>query len=486
MLVRVFRSIFNQLSKTVMLCVVFFILFMGLCTAFIMQNSAANMKKEISEIAKPTMAIKTSVDVLDWDEYFSPFKKDGYSKVNSNFKSTVTNYYDNLNKLADDNNVAYYDINMLISSRIPLIPYSEDDGLLIQGSSDENESLLNYSLFLNNNYQFFGHLASTRNVVPSFKYYGYDGELIAGRYFTESEIENGENKIIIYGDSKYFDGINTRSLNVGDILTYTLFKQASNTPIISNGSIIGYEGSMEKEILATYEFEIIGIVENNSYFEEELFKINLIPEKTFIKIVEDCYKYVGDELSFGAISFIPTKYTLNSYDDIDKFVDDINDLSQLDLTYDYETNADEYISLFGEIEGINENFKILFIFLFSASLLILFLIIMFEIDNRKKEISLLTSLGQSKISVCMQFVLEYLFIIIISFILAFICSLIITAYISNNVISIDNSLYQYKVLISGLQIIVLSLLNVLSLIIVSAISILKISKLNIRETMLDD
>lgn len=485
MLVRVFKSILDQLSKTVMLCMVFFILFLGLCTAFIMQNSASNMKKEISEIVKPTVAIKTSIDVLNWDEYFTPFKKDDYSKANSNFKNIATDYYNDLVKLADSE-VSYYDINMLISSRISLIPYSEDDGLLMQGSNNDNELLTNYSLFLNNNYQLYGHLASTRNVIPSFKYYDYDGQLIAGRYFNEDEIENGANKIIVYGDSEYYDGVNTKQLNVGDTLTYTLFKQGSNMPIISNGSIVGYKGSNEKEILATYEFEVIGIVESNNYFDEELFKINLIPENAFIKIIEDCYKYVGDDLNSGAISFVPTKYTLNSYDDIDGFIDRINELSQLDLTYDYETNADKYMSLFGDIEGINQNFKILFIFSFVACLLILFFMMMFEINNRKREISLLMSLGQSKISVCIQLVLEYLFIIVISFILAFICSLIISNKIGNSILYIDNSLFEYKVSISSMQVLCLSLLSILSLTIVIIISILNISRLNVRETMFDE
>lgn len=109
---------------------------------------------------------------------------------------------------------------------------------------------------------------------------------------------------------------------------------------------------------------------------------------------------------------------------------------------------------------------------------------MFEINKRKREIALLLSLGQSKISVCIQFILEYLFMILVSLICALLCSMFVADKISKNINLLGD--VGFNISISFIQISLLFLVLMLGLLVVISISISNISRLNVRETMFDE
>ena len=174
-----------------------------------------------------------------------------------------------------------------------------------------------------------------------------------------------------------------------------------------------------------YEFEVIGILNGDKYRNHNDVigrSYTIIPEKTFMKIYEDVKSYKLSE--FDYIRVYPSIITLNSFKDIDKFVEKIGELNEFgDRNYKYETALDAYYGFAGNLDTLSLNSDILFKFSFVVSILLTIFIVSLDLNRRKKEIGLLASLGESKVAIMVQLVLEYLIIIVFT--------MIIAAFVSN-------------------------------------------------------
>ena len=141
-----------------------------------------------------------------------------------------------------------------------------------------------------------------------------------------------------------------------------------------------------------------------------------------MKIYEDVKSYKLSE--FYYIGVYPSIITLNSFKDIDKFVEKIEELNEFgDCNYKYETALDAYYGFAGNLDTLSLNSDILFKFSFVVSILLTIFIVSLDLNRRKKEIGLLASLGESKVAIMVQLVLEYLIIIVFT--------MIIAAFVSN-------------------------------------------------------
>lgn len=503
---RIIKSIFNQLSRTLLLCVVLIVLFVCLCSSYIMKNTASGIKETIYSYIKPKVALRSYVDFADKNSYanhISTRTADIY-KSQSSLENYIKEYSIDLSTLANSDYVLYSDTNMLADNRLHFASYTKGKGLLVQSYDSLSDSYIKsvYSVFqtsIANSLPFT--LASVSRSEDSFTHYGYDGQLVAGRYFNEDEIENGAYKIILYGNCYYTDGTNIEQVNVGDFITYSLYKDNyAYSVVYKDGTVdINSTINISREIINSYDFEVIGIIDSNSYYmidDFQVFNFNLIPEKIFLEIMNQSNEVVLDDFDtfgyyYGTYCFTPTVFELKSFNDLEPFIDLINELNDLNKNYYYETNADKYISFVSNIEGVYKSFDILFIFSLCACALILFFLIIIDCNNHKKEIGILKTMGETNKNICIQFFFEYLVIILFCFIVSFIIALLLSNNISSNILDLSalESL-EANIKINGS----LSLTNVLSLLSITLIvaipsilsTITYITRSNPKEIMLNE
>ncbi len=224
-----------------------------------------------------------------------------------------------------------------------------------------------------------------------------------------NKIENGALTCVLTSDIYlYKDGSFTK-VEVGDHIKYSIAQ-------VLDGEVNTYE---------EYEFEVIGILNGDKYRNHNDTigrSYVIIPEKTFMEIYEDVKSYKLSE--FDYIQVYPSIITLNSFNDIDKFVEKIGELNEFgDRNYKYETALDAFYGFAGNLDTLSLNSDILFKFSFVVSILLTIFIVSLDLNRRKKEIGLLASLGESKVAIMVQLVLEYLIIIVFT--------MIIAAFVSN-------------------------------------------------------
>lgn len=324
---------------------------------------------------------------------------------------------------------------MVVSNSLfKLTGYDKDEGLLVQSfyGSMNDESIIGYynnekELFENSNRLYVSYsnrFASVSKANYSDIYYGNEDKLVAGRYFDEDEIENGDFKIILNGYAYYCDGINIREINIGDTIKYSLLDNLTN------------------EVLKEYEFEVIGITEDVRRKPDDIARFNLIPKKTFLEIIDECYPLVKNSLYLsesylGSHAYFPSIITLKSLDSLESFLSKVEDLNNHGRNYTYETTASDYVVIAGQLESLKTSFESLFIFSLIASLLMLFSLITLDTFDRQKEIGILLSLGEPKKNIMIQIIIEYIIKIVISLVLALLLTHILLPDISNMLIDTD-------------------------------------------------
>ena len=418
---RIYRSIFNRLRQTSLLLVVMFVISLLLCVTFSIKNVSDVLNNKIAASVNPVVSINASNSVFnftkdesDWDL----LRKIGYQEY-------CEMYYEDYYQLIDELKPQYYDLNMTITNQ-SLVSYS-DEGLLydvndsellrkikLNKVSDEDiqEELFSFDGWLSGKYEYFHSVplcSTSKSEFTDLHYHFNEAAIKEGRTFNDEEIENGASTCVLTSNIFLYKDGSFSKVEVGDHIKYSIAQ-------VINGEVNIYE---------EYEFEVIGILNGDKYrnYNDVLGRdCVIIPEKTFMEIYEEVKSYKLSELDY--IQVYPSIITLNSFNDIDKFVEKIGELNEFgDRNYKYETALDAYYGFAGNLDTLSLNSDILFKFSFVVSILLTIFIVSLDLNRRKKEIGLLASLGESKVAIMVQLVLEYLIIIVFT--------MIIAAFVSN-------------------------------------------------------
>lgn len=415
---RIYRSIFNRLRQTSLLLVVMFVISLLLCVAFSIKNVTDVLNNKIAGSVNPVVSINAANSVFSYLRDYDPLRKIGYQEY-------CEMYYKDYYQLIDELQPQYYDLNMTMTNQ-SLVSYS-DEGLLYDVGSSEllrkiklnkvsdediQEELFSFDGWLSGKYEYFHSVPlcnTSKSEFTDLHYHFNEATIKEGRTFTDDEIDNGASTCVLTSDIYlYKDGSFTK-VEVGDYIKYSIAQ-------VLNGEVNIYE---------EYEFEVIGILNGDKYrnHNDALGRdCVIIPEKTFMDIYKDVKSYKLSE--FDYIMTYPSIITLNSFNDIDKFVEKIGELNEFgDRNYKYETALDAYYGFAGNLDTLSLNSDILFKFSFVVSILLTIFIVSLDLNRRKKEIGLLASLGESKVAIMVQLVLEYLIIIVFT--------MIIAAFVSN-------------------------------------------------------
>lgn len=414
---RIYRSIFNRLRQTSLLLVVMFVISLLLCVTFSIKNVSDVLNNKIAVSVNPVVSINAANSVFSYQRDYDSLRKIGYQKY-------CEMYYEDYYQLIDELKPQYYDLNMTMTMQ-SLVSYS-DEGLLYDvdgdllskikrnkvSEEDIQEKLPSLDGWLSGKYEYLRSIplcSTNKSEFTDLHYHFNEAAIEEGRTFNDDEIDNGALACVLTSDIYlYKDGTFTE-VEVGDYIKYSIAQ-------VLDGEVNTYE---------EYEFEVIGILNDRKYHNHNDVigrSYTIIPEKTFMKIYEDVKSYKLSE--FDYIQVYPSIITLNSFKDIDKFVEKIEELNEFgDCNYKYETALDAYYGFAGNLDTLSLNSDILFKFSFVVSILLTIFIVSLDLNRRKKEIGLLASLGESKVAIMVQLVLEYLIIIVFT--------MIIAAFVSN-------------------------------------------------------
>lgn len=494
---RIYRSIFNRLRQTSLLLVVMFVISLLLCVTFSIKNVSDVLNNKIAASVNPVVSINAANSVFSHQRDYDSLRKIGYQKY-------CEMYYEDYYQLIDELKPQYYDLNMTMTMQ-SLVSYS-DEGLLYDvdgdllskikrnkvSEEDIQEKLPSLDGWLSGKYEYLRSIplcSTNKSEFTDLHYHFNEATIEEGRTFNDDEIDNGTLTCVLTSNIYLYKDGSFNKIEVGDHIKYSIAQ-------VLDGEVNTYE---------EYEFEVIGILNDRKYHNHNDVigrSYTIIPEKTFMKIYEDVKSYKLSE--FDYIGVYPSIITLNSFKDIDKFVEKIEELNEFgDRNYKYETALDAYYGFAGNLDTLSLNSDILFKFSFVVSILLTIFIVSLDLNRRKKEIGLLASLGESKVAIMVQLVLEYLIIIVFTMIIAaFVSNIISNQFIDKidlnpevsdifNDKTLDYSdsisiLNKVKLTIDFVDLIKICLIQTVVILFTIILSAIQIFTIKVRKIMIDE
>ena len=387
---RSWLSISRKLSKTVILGIVMFVMANLVLASIAIKNAVGESTKFAKETLGSTVYLTVDMDKIreEMQQNMQPNTNGGPVRIRL---ERPTIYVDMVKDIAASQYVRdyTYGINgMAKEKKITAIENETQGGsgggftINIGGSLSAYGSMQIVGI---NSYAFINEVKN--NVM----------ELTDGSYFDE----NTNNKVIISSELAQ-----KNELKVGDKI-----ELINNEVDLEN---YDFRGGIEPEILSskTYEVEIIGIYDvNTDNFNANTIYMNVETAAQFLKEAN----YNNGNYGVDSIS-----YFLNSPEDIDGFLDEVNvkypNLADQNLKLDI--NASDYDKMAGPIEQVGSFADTILLIVVIASILIITLIINNNIKDRKYEIGVLMSLGGSKLNVIGQILTELVIIGTVGFILS--------------------------------------------------------------------
>lgn len=257
-----------------------------------------------------------------------------------------------------------------------------------------------------------------------------------GSFFTEDQIENGEPVIMIEKKLAELNG-----LSVGDTITTQKveMKRGKNDESDSDEAgiqitytIVGiYESSNSSE-LSDNNFEMsMNNVENAMY----------VPYTTILKMQENGLS--EDEITTlkeNGYTVESVTFIIDDPENSDAFIEEVQNMKDIDLTYrSLSIDNEAYQKMVGNIESVASTAKILVIVVIIAGSFIIMLLSMLTIKDRKYEVGVLLSLGESKLKVLFQLIAEVLIVGVISFTLSVLATSLFAQKITNYLLSNETS-----------------------------------------------
>lgn len=388
---RAFKYLKNKKGKTLLLGIIFLVIANFVLAGLLVHNASIKAQEQTR--------ISIGADVhysWNWDGVIQDIQRGVISReLISNLKgqSIISSdilteggapTYKNIMKVVDSQYVDYYDLGLVfnVASR-DLTEYTLD-------TDNPTNGIFQLKLF---------------NIPEPKVFKDGDAELKDGRFATNDEINNGANVVLIEENVAQLN-----NLKIGDSIPVTV-------------SILDTEN-------VAMNYEIIGIYKSNEAVGQDAFKgqsSGLPQNKLYIPFMN--LKTIG--LTDGEIdNLLITSNVISLKDPLDTDAFKAEGESKLDIKYgNLDANDALYNSLIGPIESLGSISKILVIIIAVAGALIIGLITALTINERKEEIGILLAIGENKMKIVSQFVLEVTLIALIAFAL----SSFTGSYLGNNI-----------------------------------------------------
>lgn len=212
------------------------------------------------------------------------------------------------------------------------------------------------------------------------------------------------------------------------IISYEL-AEANNLSVSDNITLTDSDDEEHTlKIIGIYQYK-----ENKGFTNYNKIYIDINSAESFLS---------SEEYNNGDYTITSAVFYLNNPDKVDEFKTEANklvtDLSDRNLTLDIDTNS--YDRMVSSIKGVQSFSNIVLVVVTVSAIVIISLIIINSLKERNYEIGVLLSLGEKKIKIIGQFILELLMITFISFILAIGTSKFVSQKFAN--VILDNQVSQ--------------------------------------------
>lgn len=243
-------------------------------------------------------------------------------------------------------------------------------------------------------------------------------EIIEGRYFTNEEIDNASNVIIIEQTIA-----NLNSITIGNNITITRQNQKRFEPNSSNSSeevnisyeVVGiYKTSNPTDVSDTNFRGSFKLTENTMYAP-----YTTILSANLVGISDSALESAKSEIEENGYQIQNVTFALKDPSDVENFINEVKSMSDINTTYRSLNASDaEYKKMVGPIENVAKTSKVLVIVVAIAGSFILGLLSMLSIRDRKYELGVLLSLGEPKSKIIAQLITEMIMIAVVAFSLA--------------------------------------------------------------------
>lgn len=454
MLRRIIRSIADQAGRSLLLILLMFILSISLSVGFLIRQGGINVNSEFLNAIKPETVLTGKLSYKSTSDFVGLYIRDNSLEDNNEY---TRDFYNDMMSIKEELNPDYFDIDMSMFSTVPCIAYADDKYLV----SDERDYWEMQLLEVSSSGGRYPRLISVSNADYTDLHY-FGSSIKKGRTFNAEDIYSvivPENLYLSDGDSKY-------SVNIGDYLTINFFNA----------------GTDERETLAEYYLEVVGIVSDSKQIARDSYNIHktlIIPEALFKIITDDIYPLVKDRLyRFGyydSITFYPVYMTLNNLEDIFRLNEMIDGFNTYNKDYSFSTDVMDFALAYGEIKSIVANLSSLFYVSLIVNIMIMFFVFKQDIENRKQEIGILMVLGLNRKQISIQFYLEYLFICLFSF--------VVSLPLSNVLINRMSTVFGIEFKLMTMDYFLLGSIIVLVFTASALISFISINKFSVKEIL---
>ena len=249
-----------------------------------------------------------------------------------------------------------------------------------------------------------------------------DATLYQGRTFTQEEMTNGDNVILI---SKKLAEEN--NLSVGSVIT---MKRDLYQMTTTEGG--GFRVNMEMTPTATLEFEftVIGIFEPKAEYAtgtdgtlqqvesslvNTIYTTNTVVNAINAQVSQEETALNGNNFRMNFSNYTPS-YTLNNPEDLELFV--ATEKSKLPQNYKFTDNAETYNNATAPMANLSWIADIVLYVAIGATIVILSLLITLFLRDRRHEMGIYLSLGERKHKIAGQILVEVLSVAMIALTLA--------------------------------------------------------------------
>ena len=189
---------------------------------------------------------------------------------------------------------------------------------------------------------------------------------------------------------------------------------------------------LEDEDGNTYEFEIIGIFEDNDTESDSMMKMFSNSANTIVTNAEALVNI--DNENDGIEGNVTPTFIIDDYENAEAVQEQFYELG-LDETYVVQTNQEVAESGVSSIKNVKSFATTFLVITLIIGGIVLFILNMINIRERKYEIGVLRTIGISKFKLTMQFVAELLVVAFIALVIGAGCGAMLSKSVSNSLLS---------------------------------------------------
>lgn len=437
LLERAILGIVRKPTKSIIIFLTTLIVLNILSSFFTVYHSIQSLTDEMNQVIQPTVMIERPTSISEIGKVSNIENKDEYDRE---LYIKLKKAYEEIEQLEEVN---YSDIGVI-------------NALFIKGLE---EYAINKNIALDDSKYFRIGTLGIKN-YDSYLFKNDIYEIIEGRNITQEEIEEGKNVIVLNRRVTVYDGQKVALPKVGDKITLSKrilkddindYYQASST--LEDEDIEYFNKKYSKLLYETqeYEFEIIGIFdyenEIDSFFQAEA----IIPYQVSENIYNTYYNRLMELEDQSLINTLNrdnyrfNRYTKSNYyscfelkdsSDIETFRENVKAIFKKYNIENYEISFgnDTYLKIVGPFLSIQSISNTIIIVSLVISFIVFSLLSIILVKDKRREIGVLLTLGETKKNIVKQVLLEFILIISFASFLSLFTYKPMVNYVQNNFI----------------------------------------------------